>query len=254
MGKIIAVTSGKGGTGKTTVAAALSSCLAVPTPVLGHKTLCIDFDAQLRNLDLALCMTDFAVKDFLDVAVGGLDIMTACTESPKIQNLFFLSAPACEIPDDIDVGKVKKMFDKIRENFDYCIIDTPAGLGSGFRLAHCNADMSIIVTTGDLASMRDANLTASAVRELGVTDLRLIVNRVMRNNLKMINTNIDDIIDTVGVQLLGLIPEDKYIFRALHDNIPLILYKKRLSAYDFLDAARRLAGEDVPLQQSGRHS
>jgi len=248
MGKIIAVASGKGGTGKTTVVAALSSCLAV----LGHKTLCIDFDARLRNLDLAVCMTDFAVMDFMDVVSNRVALTAACSESPKIQNLFFLSAPADEIPDDSDVSAFKTMFDSIRNNFDYCLIDCPAGVGTGFKIAHTDVDMSIIVTTGDIASMRDTNFTACAVRDLGVENLRLLVNRVLPKNFKKIKTNIDDVIDAVGVQLLGIIPEDKNIFLALHDNTPLILYKKRFSAYDFLDAARRLAGDDVPLQQGKR--
>ncbi|MCL2820469.1 MAG: AAA family ATPase [Oscillospiraceae bacterium] len=244
MGKIIAVASGKGGTGKTTVTAALSSCLAV----LGHKTLCIDFDEQLKNLDLALCMTDFAVMDFMDVVSGRLDLTAACSESPKIQNLFFLSAPTGKVPEDIDISNFKAMFSDIRREFDYCLIDCPAGIGPGFRLAHTDADMSIIVTTGDFAAIRDANRTANAVRELGVDNIRMIVNRLLPKNLKKIKTNIDDIIDTVGAQLVGLIPEDKYIFAALHDNTPLIMYKKRFSAYEFLDTARRIAGNDVPLR------
>jgi len=248
MGKIIAVASGKGGTGKTTVVAALSSCLAV----LGHKTLCIDFDAKLRNLDLALCMTEFTVMDFMDVVSGRLDIMSACSESPKIQNLFFLSAPSASIPNDTSTSAFKNMFNAIRQEFDYCLIDCPAGIGAGFIYAHTDVDMSIVVTTGDNASIRDANRTASAIRDMGVENLRLIINRLMPKKLKQIKTNIDDVIDTVGVQLLGLIPEDKYIFSALHENTPLILYRKRLSAYDFLDAARRLAGDDVPLQQYKR--
>jgi len=245
MGKVIAVASGKGGTGKTTAVAAISSCLAV----LGHKTLCIDFDAQLRNLDLALGMTDFAIMDFMDVVSGRMDLMAACSESPKIPNLFFLSAPTSSISEDIDIPALKSMFDHIRENFDYCLVDSPSGIGSGFQLAHCNADMSLIVTTGELASMRDANRTANAVRESGVSNLRLLVNRVLPRNYKKIKTTLDDVIDTVGVQLIGVIPEDKNIFLALHNNTPIILYRKRASAYDFLDAARRIAGDDIPLQQ-----
>jgi len=248
MGKVIAVASGKGGTGKTTVVAALSSCLAV----LGHKTLCIDFDEQLRNLDLSLCMTDFAVMDFMDVINGRVDLMAACSESPEIKNLFFLSAPAMSIPSETDPSVFEKMFEEIRQSFDFCIVDCPAGLGSGFRLAHTGVDMSLIVTTGDNPSLRDANRTASAVRDMGVENLRLVVNRLLPKNLRKIYTTIDDIIDTVGVQLIGLIPEDKYIFYALHENTPLILYKKRRSAYDFLDTARRIAGDDVPLQQHKR--
>jgi len=249
MGKVIAVASGKGGTGKTTVAAAVSSCLAV----LGHKTLCIDFDTELRNLDLALSMTDFTVMDFMDVVSGRLDLMTACSESPKIPNLFFLSAPAACMPETIDKTEIKKLFAGIRENFDYCVIDAPAGIGAGFRLAHTDVDMTIIVTTGDLASMRDSNRAANAARDLEVSNVRLLVNRVLPKNYKQIRTNIDDVIDTVGVQLIGMVPEDRNIFLALHDNVPIILYKKRHAAYDFLDVARRIAGDDVPLQQSKRY-
>jgi len=248
MGKVIAVASGKGGTGKTTVVAALSSCLAV----LGYKTLCIDFDAQLRNLDIVLGMTDFAVMDYMDVVSGRLDLMAACSESPVIENLFFLSAPTVCLPDDVDSSAFNDMFEVIRENFDYCFIDAPAGIGTGFQLAHSDVDMSIIVSTGDAASIRDANLTAKAIREMGISNLRLLINRVTPKDLKKIKTTIDDMIDTIGVQLIGLIPEDKNIFPALHENIPLILYKKRISAYDFLDTARRIAGEDVPLQQYKR--
>jgi len=245
MGKVIAVASGKGGTGKTTAVAALSSCLAV----LGHKTLCIDFDAELRNLDLALGMTDFAVMDYMDVVSGRVDLMAACSESPKIPNLFFISAPASRVSDDIDIEALKAMFEEIRKNFDYCIIDSPSGIGPGFTLAHTDIDMSIIVATGELASMRDANRTAGVVREMGTANLRLLVNRVLPKNYKKIRTTVDDVIDTVGVQLLGLIPEDNSIFLALHESTPLILYRKRRSAYDFLDAARRISGEDIPLQQ-----
>jgi len=248
MGKIITVASGKGGTGKTTVVAALSSCLAV----LGHKTLCIDFDEQLKNLDLALCMTDFAVMDFMDVIKEQNDLMTACSESPMIQNLFFLSAPAISIPEETDPAAFKDMFAKIRKNFDYCLIDCPAGIGRGFQLAHTSVDMSIIVTTGDSLSIRDANRAADAIRDMGVENIRLIVNRLKPKNIKKIRINLDDVIDTIGAQLLGLIPEDNNIFLALHENTPLILYKKRLSAYDFLDTARRIAGDEVPLQQYKR--
>ena len=245
MGKVIAVSSGKGGTGKTTAVAALSSCLAV----LGHKTLCIDFDAEMRNLDLALGMTDFAVMDFMDVVSGRVKLLDACSKAPKIPNLSFLSAPATPIPGDVDTKAVKQMFNEIRRNFDYCLVDSPSGIGPGFKFAHSNADMAIIITTGEYAAMRGANRTAAAMREAGIYNLRLLINRILPGNFKRIETTVDDIIDMVGVQLLGLIPEDRYIFQALHANIPLVLFKKRHSAYDFLDAARRITGEEIPLQQ-----
>lgn len=245
MGKIITVTSGKGGTGKTTTVAALASCLAV----LEYRTLCIDFDAGLRNLDIALAMTDFTVMDFVDVASGRLSLMDACSESPLIPNLFFLSAPVEAIPDDIGDEAISKMYADIRGEFDYCIIDSPAGMNRGFMLANTNADMSVIVTAGELPAMRDAARVADTLRELGLKKLRLIVNRVIPKNFKKIRTTVDDIIDITGVRLLAIVAEDENVFSALHEGVPLILHKKRKSAYDFLDAARRLTSENVLLQK-----
>jgi len=244
MGKIVVVSSGKGGTGKTTSVAAVASCLAA----LEHKTLCIDFDAGLKNLDLALCMSDYAVADFQDVVNTRLDLMEACHESPHIPNLFFLAAPTSFEVDEANPIDVKPMFSEVRREFDYCIIDAPAGIGNGFKLAHADADMSIIVTNGELPAIRDAQRVATVVREAGVTDLRLLINRVLPNNYKRTKTTLDDVIDTVGVQLIGVVREDENVFLALHMNIPLVLYKKRRAAYDFLDATRRLVGEDVPLR------
>ena len=241
---IIAVASGKGGTGKTTSVAAISSCLAV----LGHKTLCIDFDTGLGNLDLALDMTDFTVMDYQDVISGEIDLAAACSESPEIPNLFFLSAPLNKQQDESDRAAIIRMFDRVRNVFDYCLIDSPPGIGTGFELAHSNVDMSIIVTTGELPSIRDAARAASNLRDMGLETLRLIVNRVSKTKFKHIKTTIDDVIDSTGVQLLGIVAEDDGIFRALHEGIPLVLYNKRKSAYDFLDIALRIKGEDVPLQ------
>jgi len=244
MGKIITVASGKGGTGKTTTVAALASCLAA----LGNKTLCLDFDAGMRNLDLSLCMADFAVADFMDVLSGRQKVMDACHEHPRIPNLFFLAAPVVYEPAESDFAAVRLMLHAVRNRFDYCFIDSPAGIGPVFRLAHAGADMSIIVTTGELPAMRDAQRTAGEIRELGVSEVRLLVNRVLPKNFKQVRATIDDVIDTVGVQLLGVIREDNSVFLSLHKNTPLILYKRKLAAYDFLDAARRVTGKFVPLR------
>ena len=244
LGQVIAVTSGKGGTGKTTTVAAVSSCLAV----LGYKTLCIDFDSGLKNLDLALCMPDYTVADFLDVIDGRLDLMAACHESPNIENLFFLAAPTFYYPGEPDVETVKPMFENIRGEFDFCLVDSPAGIGQGFRLAHADADMSIVVTNGELPAIRDAQRAAEEIRAMGVEDVRLLVNRVKPKNFTRIQTTIDDIINTVGARLIGAVQEDDSVFLSLHENTLLILYKKRAAAYNFLDVARRIAGEDVPLR------
>ena len=244
MGKIIAVASGKGGTGKTTTVAAVSSCLAA----LGNKTLAMDYDAGLKNLDLSLCMTDYSVADYSDVIGGRLGLMEACHEHPSIPNLFFLAAPTVGDPEETDIGAVRQIHEEIRDTFDYCLIDAPSGIGEGFRHAHTGVNMSIIVTNGELPAMRDAQRAAETARNMGVSELRLLVNRVIKKNYKKLQTTIDDVIDSVGARLLGVIREDKSVIFSLHENTPLILYKQRRAAYDFLDAALRITGENIPLK------
>jgi len=260
-GKIIAVASGKGGTGKTTTVAALSACLAALGKRAKTKVLCIDFDVGMRNLDFSLAMSDYIVMDFMDVANGVTPLMSAVSESPAVPNLFFLTAPSDLEDSPFTTGvmseseynsyetKLKAMFKEIRANFDYCLIDSPPGIGAIFNLAHCDADMSIIVTIGEQPAIRDAQQAATTVREMGIENVRLLVNRVKRRNYKQIRSTIDDVIDTVGVQLLGIIPEDKNVLRSLHAGTPLILNRSLYSAHHFLDAALRILGNDVKLRR-----
>ena len=242
MSKIIAVASGKGGTGKTTTVAAVSSCLAA----LGHKTLCIDFDVGMNNLDLSLGMSEFSITDFMDVVEERVDITEAANECPNIENLFFLGAPINDSSDRLDEKKVKNMFKAVRDSFDYCLVDLASGVGEYFQLAHQNADMSLIVTIGELPAIKGAEMAAMKARDFNVTDLRLLVNRVFLKSYKGVEPTIDEVIDTVGAQLLGLIREDYGVVEALHSDVPLVLFERRLAAYDFLDAARRITGESIP--------
>jgi septum site-determining protein MinD len=244
MGKIIVVASGKGGTGKTTTVAAIASCLAA----LGHKTLCVDFDAALNNLDLTLSMDEYTVADFTDVLAGRLSLMDACHECPRIPNLYFLSAPAFGNTEVIDGTNVGRMYDEIRTRFDYCLIDAPSGIGAGFELAQRYADTSLIVTTSELPAIRDAQKTVDAARAMGITEIKLLVNRVKPKTFRWMKITIDDIIDTVEAQLLGVVREDSTVYESLHEKTPLVLYKRRYAAYDFLDAARRASGENIPLR------
>ena len=244
MGKIIAVVSGKGGTGKTTTVAAISSCLAA----LGYKTLCIDFGAQMGNLDFSLCMYDYKPTEIREVLGGQIDIAEAAQEHPIIKDLSFLSVPPSFDPGEFSTGDIKPFFAEIRDEFDYCLIDSPPVTSASSKLALADADTAILVTTGELPAIGNASRAASLVRRMGVKDLRLLLNRVQPKNLKLLRTSVDAIIDIVGIRLIGIIPEDELIFRALHTKSPLIMYNKRRSAYDFLDVARRLADDDVPLR------
>ena len=244
MSTVIAVTSGKGGTGKTTSVAAISSCLAI----LKYKTLCIDFDFRLKNLDLSLCMKEVSMADIMDVANGQIDLMEACREHSMIKGLYYIPAPSYLGTMELDLEALSSVFDEIRNQFDYCLLDTPAGIGDGFRLAHTFADTSIIVSTGEAPAIRNAQRTAQAINVYGIKNVRLLVNRTTLKDFKWLEKTIDDIIDLVAVQLLGVIQEDKSVFRAVHTEVPLMLYKKKQSSREFMDATKRLLGENIPLR------
>jgi septum site-determining protein MinD len=248
MGKVIVVASGKGGTGKTTSVGAISSCLAA----LGHKTLCMDCDAGLRNLDIIIGMSDYAVTDFSDVLGGFIGLDEAVTEHPKISGLYFLPAPAFSGPDEFDTNAMSALMTQVREQFDYCLIDSPAGIGPGFRLAAQNAEMAIIVVTGDISSMRDGQRVAEELRGMGIEEVRLIINRVNPRNYRRIDTTVDDIIDTVGAKLLGLVEEDEAVYFSSNRETPLILFENRKAALQFLRIAQRITGARIPLGNKWR--
>ena len=242
MGKIVTVSSGKGGTGKTTTVAAVSSCLAA----LGFKTLCLDFDAGMRNLDLSLGMSEFSITDFMDVIETESSLEDAVQESPHINNLYYLGAPMDFYFEPPDEGGIQKMFGEIRDVFDYCLVDMPPGIGNLFTYTQKNTDIALFVVLGQLPSIKAAQTAAQEARKLGVKELRLLINRFRQKSMLDLETTVDEVIDAVGVQLLGVIEEDDIVPLALNEETPLILYKKLRSARNFLDAARRLIGEDIP--------
>lgn len=242
MGTSILMTSGKGGTGKTTCCAAVASHLAE----LGHKTLCVDCDAALRNLDLVLGLSEGVLWDFMDVIDGRSSVGDAVIPHPGIKNLWFLSAPTALVSDSEAAG-FRQMMEELRAEFDYILLDCPAGIGGGFRLAASGADMAVIVSTGDLTSLRDGQRAAAELRGMGVENLRLLVNRVRARAYRRVRRNIDEIIDTVGVRLLGVVREDDRVAEAGNLEVPLMLYRARLVNRQFLRIARRIAGEKVAL-------
>ena len=241
MGTAIVMTSGKGGTGKTTSTAAIAEALAL----MGRKTLCIDCDVGLKNLDLSLGLTDNVLWDFGDVLCGRIAAAEAVIPHGEIEGLFFLPAPNEEMPDDIDPGAFSELIASLKEDYDYILLDSPAGLGAGFRLSAAGADMAIVVSTGDSTSLRDGQKTVSALSRHGVKDIRLLVNRVEPKNLRRINATVDDIIDAVGAQLIGIISEDPSVSLAANLERPLMLYGAKNIEGQFSRVARRITGERV---------
>ena len=243
MGQTIAVVSGKGGTGKTSFAANVGMALAA----LGYKTLCLDCDIGLRNLDLALGMTDRAVMDFTDVVSGFTSLEDAVVPHPRQKHLYLLTAPARITLPDLNEADMAKLFAGINQTFDYCLVDAPAGLGEGFRLAVNSADRAIVVTTTDAISLRDAQRTVMELSHLPKGRVHLVVNRCRKKLLKSLHQTIDDAIDTAGLPLLGVVPEDETMALYLGRGEPLMLSENDYAARAYRNIAHRLVGQRTPL-------
>ena len=258
MGKLIAVVSGKGGTGKTTFTASVGLALAA----MGRHVLCMDCDITLRNLDLALGLSDSALMDFSDVLSGSCSLADAVTTHPRYQKLDFLPAPLTFREPSYSAAQLLRLAASIRESYDFCLIDAPAGLGTGFRMATDMADSVIVVTTTDVSALRDAQHTVKlhdrvlrvaqhTVMELDrfpVGRVHLVVNRVQKKLLRSLHTTIDDAIDTAGLPLLGVVPEDIDVPASLNRGTPVREYSY-YAARAFENIAKRINGIRTPLMK-----
>ena len=243
MATVIAITSGKGGTGKTSLTGGVGSCLAA----LGRKVLCIDMDIGMRNLDISLGMTDLAVMDFSDVLAGRCGLERSAAAHPDIPGLWLLTAPL-SLPGPLPLDGMKRLVQQARSRFDYILMDAPAGLGDGFRLCAACADRAIVISTTDASALRDAQRTVAALMK-SIPRIHLVVNRVQPRLLRRLHTTIHDAMDTRGLPLLGVVPEDSQVMLSANLGRPLILSSRRCASVAYLNIARRLMGEKVPLMK-----
>ena len=244
MGQCIAVVSGKGGTGKTSLTAGVGTALASS----GKKVLCVDCDIGLRNLDLALGLTDRALMDFSDVAQGRCSLDAAVVAHPKLKNLYLLTAPVRSRGRPVTEEQMAALMAEIRKKFDFCLLDAPAGLGTGFLLATAAADRCVVVTTADASSLRDAQHTVMELSHFRPGTLHLVVNRVRKKLLRSMHATIDDAIDKAGLPLIGVVPEDDTLPLALNQGTPLLMASAQgPAAFAYRNIATRLQGGKAPL-------
>ena len=244
MGRIASVISGKGGTGKTTLTAGIASCLAA----LSQRVLCIDADVGLRNLDISLGMSEICSIPFSCV-MRGENTLGDAAEHPEIPGLFLLTAPIGETPESLDFAAFGAMLRDAREQFDWVLIDAPAGIGAGFRLATAFSDLALVVSGGDPASLRDAARATDLLLAEKETEAFLIVNRVFARLYSKMHATIDDVMDAVGLPLLGIVPEDGDLTLAAAEQTAAILYSDHGASQAFLNIAKRLLGKRVPLMK-----
>lgn len=243
MGKVLLIVSGKGGTGKTSMCSGIACALAVN----GQKTLAIDADSGMRNLDICLGMTGDVIFSFEDVAKGRKKLMGGAAESRTVSGLYMLTAPVNENCSEIDPHSVGEMLEEAKRLFDWVLIDCPAGMGNEIEMFAGFCSMAIVVVTLDTAAIRCGELAASKLYNCGVENIRLIVNRVRKDILRHSDGAVDDAVDYTGLQLLGMVPEDKGISKASAMGTAIFSYCSMCSYNAFRNIAMRLNGRNVPL-------
>ncbi|ABC76834.1 septum site-determining protein MinD [Syntrophus aciditrophicus] len=259
MAKIIVVTSGKGGVGKTTTSAALSTGLALR----GHRTVVIDFDIGLRNLDLIMGCERRVVYDFINVINGEGNLNQALIKDKRVENLFILPASQTRDKEALTVKGIEAVFAELQERFDYIVCDSPAGIEHGAIMAMYFADEAIIVTNPEVSSVRDSDriigiLSSKTHRAKNGDDpiqTHLLVTRYFP---KRVNTgdmlSAKDIQEILAIPLLGIIPESPSVLQASNAGIPVTLDDKSDAGQAYLDVVARFLGEDRPLRYMNKKS
>lgn len=243
--KVVIIASGKGGTGKTS----LTAGLAVALGSLGRRVLAIDGDTGLRNLDIALGMSDSVVFSFTDVAEGIVPLKTAAAQHPDMTGIALLTAPgAPRALSETGMNRIRQQAEQ--EGYDYLLIDSPAGLGAEIRMFCTIATQGIVVSTPENAGLRGAERIARLMEEELIMRIRLVVNHVRPALIRHgLSSNIDDAMDITGLQLLGLIPEDEDVIACFNNGKSILQVKKSGAALALRNIARRLEGERLPIMR-----
>ncbi|MGI6036761.1 MAG: septum site-determining protein MinD [Limnochordia bacterium] len=242
-GKVITITSGKGGVGKTTATANIGLGLSLR----GHTVALVDADTGLRNLDVVLGLENRIVYDLVDVIQGNCRLAQALIRDKRSRNLALLPTAQTKEKDAVTPEEMKGLMDNLREEFDYVLVDCPAGIEHGFRNAIAGADAALIVTTPEVAAVRDADRIIGKLEAADLHDHQLIINRIRPSMVKRGDMmDIDDIIEILAIPLLGIIPDDENIIVSTNRGEPVVLNERSRAGQAFGNIVRRLEGEDVP--------
>lgn len=242
--KVVTVTSGKGGVGKTTTSANLAVALAS----LGYKVVCLDADIGLRNLDVVLGLENRIVYDIVDVVEGRCRLKQAMIKDKRFPELFLIPAAQTRDKSALSPSDMIRICDDLRPEMDWIIIDSPAGIERGFKNAIAPADIILVITNPEVSAVRDADRIIGIIESEEKGPAHLIINRL---NVKLTKRGdmitADDVINLLAVDLVGIVPEDENVIISTNQGHPVVLEKNSKAGQAFMNIAKRLNGESIPL-------
>ena len=245
MSEVIVVTSGKGGVGKTTTTANVGTGLAK----LGYSVVLIDTDIGLRNLDVVMGLENRIVYNLVDVVEGNCRIKQALIKDKKYSNLFLLPSAQTRDKTSVSPEQMKKLTDELREEFDYIILDCPAGIEQGFKNAIAGADRAVIVTTPEVSAIRDADRIIGLLEANEIKKMELIINRIRMDMVKRGDMmSQEDVVDILAIDLLGIVPDGENIVIATNQGEPLV-GSDCLAGKAYMNICKRILGEEVSFME-----
>lgn len=246
MGEVIVITSGKGGVGKTTTTANIGAGLAK----LGKTVVVIDADIGLRNLDVVLGLENRIVYDIVDVVEETCRMKQALIRDKRFEGLYLLPAAQTKDKDAISPEQMVALTNKLKESHDYVIVDCPAGIEQGFKNAISGANRAVVVTTPEISAVRDADRIIGLLEASEIHDPTLIVNRIRLDMVKRGDMmNIEDMTDILAIDLMGVVPDDEQVVISTNRGEPAVNNEGSVSGQAFMNIARRITGEDVPIME-----
>ena len=242
MGEVIVITSGKGGVGKTTTTANIGAGLSQ----LGKKVIVIDTDLGLRNLDVVMGLENQIVYNLVDVIEGTCRLKQAAIRDRRYENLYLLPSAQTKDKSAISPEQMKKLTSELKEEFDYVLLDCPAGIEQGFKNAISAADRALVVTTPEVSAIRDADRIIGLLEANEIKKINLIVNRIRMDMVKRGDMmSIEDVVEILAIDLIGAVPDDENIVVSTNQGEPLV-GDNSLPGKAYLNICKRIMGEDVP--------